>query len=454
MEEYIRKDNFEKEIYDIENDIRDINEGIERLNITYENIETAQGIINALSETAEIVNTTVSPMEFFDGYDKLYYLVNKLESVPDIEYTQQPPNEIRIELQGQRKPAIKNMIGRYYNHIMSMDGSVDVFYNTLSRYFSYMDNDHKNYINHLCKNGNKKQSDITKKIRKFKEFYLNFSYISNRILLPPAKIAFILWTLFWLVGTTSFFKDIPFILFGYIVLCGIADLIYFINQKKYTAYKIKVTQKKINRLKKLMKEIDPVAYQKDYVNENNQSKIKYNTESYDYMEGHQFEYFCADLLRKNGFENVEVTQGSGDHGIDILAEKYGITYAIQCKCYSSNIGNSAVQQAHTGKSIYHKDIAVVLTNRYFTVQAQEEAYALGVKLWDRNKLNEFVEKKSNNEFVSNKENVDNDIIKKDTINAENRKYTSSQKTQKFDLDTFAAQCNAYLEHQDEMEQYK
>ncbi len=111
---------------------------------------------------------------------------------------------------------------------------------------------------------------------------------------------------------------------------------------------------------------------------------------YDDMEGHDFEYYCADILRKNGFANVEVTQGSGDHGIDILAEKDGITYAIQCKRYSSDIGNAAVQQAHTGKSIYKKDIAVVLTNRYFTAQAKEEAQALGVKLWDRDKLNSMI----------------------------------------------------------------
>lgn len=88
--------------------------------------------------------------------------------------------------------------------------------------------------------------------------------------------------------------------------------------------------------------------------------------------------------------NVEVTQGSGDHGIDIIAEKNDVSYAIQCKCYSSNVGNAAVQQAHTGKSLYHKDIGVVLTNQYFTAQAKEEASALGVKLWDRDKLQELV----------------------------------------------------------------
>ena len=120
------------------------------------------------------------------------------------------------------------------------------------------------------------------------------------------------------------------------------------------------------------------------------NRVQNISRNFDDMEGHQFEYFCADVLRKNGFGKVEVTQGSGDQGIDILAEKDGITYAIQCKCYSSNIGNAAVQQAHTGKSLYRKDIAVVMTNRYFTSQATEEANSLGVKLWDRDKLNEMI----------------------------------------------------------------
>lgn len=116
------------------------------------------------------------------------------------------------------------------------------------------------------------------------------------------------------------------------------------------------------------------------------------TISFDNMDGHDFEYFCADLLRQNGFINVEVTPASGDHGIDIFAEKDDITYAIQCKCNASNIGNSAVQQAHTGKSLYHRDIAVVMTNQLFTKQAEEDAKGLNVKLWDRNKLYELVSK--------------------------------------------------------------
>ncbi len=144
-------------------------------------------------------------------------------------------------------------------------------------------------------------------------------------------------------------------------------------------------------IEKNISQLRPIEYNSFYGATHNGSPYDISPCNYDEMEGHDFEYFCADLLRKNGFINVEVTQGSGDHGIDILAEKDDITYAIQCKCYSSNISNAAVQQAHTGKSLYHRDVAVVMTNQYFTQQAKEEAVTLSVKLWDRDKLNSLIE---------------------------------------------------------------
>jgi hypothetical protein len=110
---------------------------------------------------------------------------------------------------------------------------------------------------------------------------------------------------------------------------------------------------------------------------------------YDNMDGREFENFCADLLKNNGFENVEVTSGSGDYGVDIFAEKDGITYAIQCKCYSSNIGNKAVQEIFSGKNYYKKHIAVVLTNQYFTSAAKKTAEHTGVVLWDRDYLDKL-----------------------------------------------------------------
>lgn len=106
----------------------------------------------------------------------------------------------------------------------------------------------------------------------------------------------------------------------------------------------------------------------------------------DNMEGHDFEYWCADLLRGNGFTGVSVTRGSGDQGVDVLAEKDGQRYAIQCKRYSSKLGNTPIQEVYTGKAIYNCQIAVVMTNNYFTSGAIEAARATGVLLWDRDKL--------------------------------------------------------------------
>lgn len=120
--------------------------------------------------------------------------------------------------------------------------------------------------------------------------------------------------------------------------------------------------------------------------------VEYELRRIDSMEGHQFEHWCADLLKKNGFTSVEVTRGSGDQGVDITAIKDGINYAIQCKCYSSNLGNTSIQEVNTGKTIYHCQVGVVMTNRYFTANAKQAAEATGTLLWDRDKLVEMMEK--------------------------------------------------------------
>lgn len=114
--------------------------------------------------------------------------------------------------------------------------------------------------------------------------------------------------------------------------------------------------------------------------------FKRKTTDMDELEGHDFEYYCADLLQKKGFLEVEVTKGSGDYGIDILAEKDGITYAFQCKCYNAPVGVRAIQEAYAGKDFYDRMVGVVMTNQYFTAPAVEAATKLKVLLWDRGYL--------------------------------------------------------------------
>ena len=106
----------------------------------------------------------------------------------------------------------------------------------------------------------------------------------------------------------------------------------------------------------------------------------------DLMEGHKFEYWCAALLRENGFQNVEVTQASGDDGVDILAEKDNVRYAIQCKRYNTHLGNTPIQEVHAGKSVYNCHVGAVMTNQYFTEGGRRVAAATGTLLWDRDWL--------------------------------------------------------------------
>ena len=112
---------------------------------------------------------------------------------------------------------------------------------------------------------------------------------------------------------------------------------------------------------------------------------------FDLLEGHEFEYYCADLLMKRGFQEVEVTRGSGDYGIDILAERDGVTYAIQCKCYSAPVGVKAVQEAYAGRDYYDCMVGAVLTNQYFTQPAVEAAKKLKILLWERGYLESMIE---------------------------------------------------------------
>ena len=110
----------------------------------------------------------------------------------------------------------------------------------------------------------------------------------------------------------------------------------------------------------------------------------------DEMEGHDFEYFCAELLEKRGFLDVEVTRGSGDYGVDILAEKEGVTYAIQCKRYAAPVGVEAVQQVYAGRDYYDRMVGAVMTNQYFTAPAVEAAKRLKILLWDRGYLDSMM----------------------------------------------------------------
>lgn len=123
----------------------------------------------------------------------------------------------------------------------------------------------------------------------------------------------------------------------------------------------------------------------DFVEENILHKIDNE------INGYEFENITKQLLLKNGFYDVIVTQPSNDFGVDVLAVKEEIKYAIQCKKYASNVGVKAVQEVIASKSMHNCHVAVVLTNNYFTKSAEKLAEKNNVLLWDRNDLIKMID---------------------------------------------------------------
>lgn len=119
--------------------------------------------------------------------------------------------------------------------------------------------------------------------------------------------------------------------------------------------------------------------------------MRYTMAQLDNMEGHHFEYAVADLLFHNGWRDVEVTQGSGDYGVDVLARRKNVRYGIQCKRHKGNVVVKAVQEALSGTEFYHCDMAAVITNSIYTKQAITLAQISGVRLFDRDFLIELIE---------------------------------------------------------------
>ena len=110
------------------------------------------------------------------------------------------------------------------------------------------------------------------------------------------------------------------------------------------------------------------------------------------LTGGEFEQYVALLLKDHYYRHIEITKGSGDQGVDILCERNGKTYAVQCKNYDGAVGNFAVQEAYAGAEFYGCDVPVVVCPGTFTRGAIELAESTGVELWDGERLSRMMKK--------------------------------------------------------------
>ncbi len=105
----------------------------------------------------------------------------------------------------------------------------------------------------------------------------------------------------------------------------------------------------------------------------------------DKMDGKTFEKYLEVLFNKLGYR-VERTRYVGDYGADLVVWKNRIKTVIQAKRYKNKVGVKAIQEAVAAKGYYQCDEAMVVTNSFYTKQAEKLAQTNGVKLWDRDDL--------------------------------------------------------------------
>lgn len=105
----------------------------------------------------------------------------------------------------------------------------------------------------------------------------------------------------------------------------------------------------------------------------------------DKMSGRLFEEYLEVLLKARGY-SVQLTPASGDFGADLVLSADGKKIVVQAKRYNRNVGVKAVQEIATAKSHYKADECWVITNSFFTKQAQKLASSNQVKLIDRKDL--------------------------------------------------------------------
>jgi restriction system protein len=109
----------------------------------------------------------------------------------------------------------------------------------------------------------------------------------------------------------------------------------------------------------------------------------------DSMTGIEFEQYLQKLLTNQGY-SVNVTQASGDLGVDLIASRDGDKIAIQAKRYSTNVSRRAISDAVAGMYHYGCNKAMVITNSYFSPGAVTLAESTDCILINRDTLAEWV----------------------------------------------------------------
>ncbi|MFD0710819.1 restriction endonuclease [Paenibacillus sp. GCM10027626] len=110
-------------------------------------------------------------------------------------------------------------------------------------------------------------------------------------------------------------------------------------------------------------------------------------------DGKEFEEYLFRLFKALGYADTYKTVSSRDFGADVVfSDRDGCRYVVQAKRYavSNPVGLGAVQEVYASIRYYGAEKSLVITSGYFTEACETLAAYNGVKLLDRDDLDEII----------------------------------------------------------------
>ncbi|MDS0300903.1 restriction endonuclease [Halogeometricum sp. S1BR25-6] len=162
------------------------------------------------------------------------------------------------------------------------------------------------------------------------------------------------------------------------------------------------------------------------------------------MDVYEFEHFVADLWERQGWD-TQVTQGSNDRGIDVVAEKsspFPQKHLIQAKRYAKDnrIGSPAIQQYNSLRQQESGvDAVVIVTTSSFSRQARQTAHDLNVKTINGDDLYSIIANTEAANILQKYVDLGTDEDSSQNINAD-AKRGATEKTHKERADVLADQA--------------
>lgn len=118
----------------------------------------------------------------------------------------------------------------------------------------------------------------------------------------------------------------------------------------------------------------------------------------DSMTGEMFEELILEHFRKLGYKG-RMTPATADYGADLVLENDRERIVAQIKRWKQKVGIEAVQQAVASINHYNANRGMVITNSYFTFNAEKLAKSNNIELWNRDTLIDFLSKSRGKEIA-------------------------------------------------------